>query len=174
MKWGAPPEDKAADGRANSAGISRLYLTYDRETTLHEIRAAEYDYVTIATFKQKFPIKVVDLKKIGEISPFTPEVDCTALAINREHLAKINQEMGKTMRRGDSPLDYLPTQYICDFVKSIVDEDGNPVYDGIEYQSAMRESGANLAIFYPEKFKCTYRQTYEVAELIYKMHSRNK
>lgn len=166
-EMGAPPKEKATDGRANSAGISRLYLTYDRETTLHEIRAAEYDYVTIATFKQEFPIRVVDFKMIGEISPFSPDVDCTALAINREHLLKINQEMGRTMRKGDSPLDYLPTQYICDFVMSIVDDDGTPVYDGIEYQSAMRKTGANLAIFYPEKFKCTYRRTYEVVKLSY-------
>lgn len=167
-EMGAPPPDKSTDGRANSAGISRLYLTYDRETTLHEIRAAEFDYVTIATFKPTSVIKVVDLKKIGEISPFAPDVDCTALAINREHLLKINQEMGRTMRRGDSPLDYLPTQYICDFVMSIRGEDDAYMFDGIEYQSAMRDGGANLAVFYPEKFKCTYCRTYEVTKLVYR------
>lgn len=166
-EMGAPPPEKASDGRANSAGISRLYLTYDRETTLHEIRAAEFDFITIATFKPIETIKVVDLKKIGSISPFAPDVDCTALAINREHLQKINLEMGKTMRRGDSALDYLPTQYICDFVMSIEDENGNPFFDGIEYQSAMRSNGANLAVFYPEKFKCTYCRTYEVTKLTY-------
>ena len=164
---GAPPPERATDGRANSAGISRLYLTYDRETTLHEIRAAEFDYVTIATFKPKSTINVVDLKQIGNISPFAPDVDCTALAINREHLQKINLEIGKTMRRGDSSLDYLPTQYICDFIMSIEDEDGNHVFDGIEYQSAMRNGGSNLAIFYPEKFECTYSKTYEVIKLEY-------
>lgn len=167
-EMGAPPSNKATDGRANSAGISRLYLTYDRETTLHEIRAAEFDYITIATFKPKTSIKVVDLKLIGDISPFSPDVDCTALAINREHLQKINLEMGRTMRRGDSSLDYLPTQYICDFIMSIEDDNGQPVFDGIEYQSAMRDSGANLAIFYPDKFKCTFCNTYEVTRLIYR------
>ena len=40
---GAPPPENATDGRANSAGISRLYLTDNRETTFHEIRAAEFD-----------------------------------------------------------------------------------------------------------------------------------
>lgn len=167
-EMGAPPPDKAADGRANSVGISRLYLTYDRKTTLHEIRAAEFDYVTIATFKPNTQIKVVDLKLIGSISPFSPDVDCTALAINREHLQKINLEMSRTMRRSDSSLDYLPTQYICDFIMSIEDDNGQPVFDGIEYQSAMRGSGANLAIFYPDKFKCTFCRTYEVTELSYR------
>lgn len=166
-EMGAPPANLATDGRANSAGISRLYLTYDKETTLHEIRAAEFDFISIATFKATEPIRVVDLKQIAAISPFAPDVDCTSLAINREHLQKINYEMGRTMRRNDSPLDYLPTQYICDFIMSIEDENGNPVFDGIEYQSAMRASGANIAVFYPEKFKCTYCSTYEVTELTY-------
>ncbi len=167
-EMGAPPPNIATDGRANSFGISRLYLTYDRETTLHEIRAAEFDYVTIATFKPNESINVVDLKLIGNISPFSPEVDCTSLAINLEHLHKINLEMGRTMRRGDSVLDYLPTQYICDFIMSIEDESGQHIFDGIEYQSAMRDKGANLAIFYPEKFKCTFCRTYEVTRLIYR------
>lgn len=166
-EMGAPPPEKAVDGRANSAGISRLYLTDSRETTLHEIRAAEYDYITIGTFKLLRPIKVVDLRRISTISPMGADIDCTALAINLEHLQKINEEMSKTMRRGDSPLDYLPTQYICDFVKSITDEYGNPVFDGIIFRSAMHKRGSNLTVFDPDLFKCTYCRTYEVTKLTY-------
>lgn len=164
---GAPPPEKATDGRANSAGISRLYLTDNRNTIFHEIRAAEYDYVTVATFKLLEPIKVVNLTNIGDISPFGESVDCTALAINREHLQRINQEMGRTMRRGDSILDYLPTQYICDFVMSISDDEGNPIFDGIQFQSAMHREGSNWTIFYPEEFECTYCRTYEITRLDY-------
>lgn len=166
-EMGPPPVEYVGDGRANSAGISRLYLTDNRETTFHEIRAAEYDYVTIGTFKATEPIRVVDLKRIALISPFGNDVDCTALAINSDHLRRINEEMSKTMRRGDSPLDYLPTQYIADFVMSITDEDGKPMFDGIEYRSAMHSRGANLTIFYPQKFRCTYSRTYEVTQLSY-------
>ncbi len=168
-EMGAPPIEKATAGRANSEGISRLYLTDSRETTFHEIRAAEYDYVTIGTFKLREPIKVVNLSRIGKSSPFLSggEVDCTALVINREHLQKINQEIARTMRRGDSILDYIPTQYICDYVMSICDDAGNPVFDGIRYQSAMHSAGSNFTIFYPNKFKCTSRRTYEVTNLQY-------
>lgn len=166
-EMGAPPQKVATDGRANSFGISRLYLAYDVDTTLHEIRAAEFDYVTIANFKLVESIRVVDLKRIGRISPFLPDVDSTELAINREHLQKIAHEIGRTVRRGDSLLDYLPTQYICDFIMSIEDENGKYRFDGIEYQSAMKDGGANLAIFYPGKFKCTSCSTYEVIELKY-------
>ena len=173
-EMGAPPKEIATEGRANSAGISRLYLTYDRETTFHEIRAAEYDYVTIGTFKQLKPLKVVDLQQIHKISSFKVDADCMALAINREHLLRIDQEMGRTMRRGDSPLDYLPTQYICDFILSIVDDDGKPVFDGIKYKSAMHTRGSNLVIFAPDSFKCTYTRTYEVQKLTYTKHLHTK
>lgn len=171
---GAPSKGLASEGRANSAGISRLYLASDPTTTLHEIRAAEYDYVTIGTFKPCRSIHIVDLQKIDKISPFNEDIDCTALAINKEHLAKINEEMSRTMRKGDSPLDYLPTQYICDFIMSITDDEGQPVFDGIMYKSAMHSKGANLAIFYPDLFKCTYSRTYEVDKLIYHKKSLNK
>ena len=96
---GAPPPISATDGRANSNGISRLYLTNNRETTLHEIRAAEYDYITIGTFKPNTPIKVVDLSNISHISPFIEDIDCTALAINKDTLQRINEDMSKTKRR---------------------------------------------------------------------------
>lgn len=162
-----PPCEKASDGRANAKGISRLYLAYDQDTTLHEIRAAEFDYVTIGTFQAKQSLRIVDLKKISEISPFLPESDCTSLVINRDNLQKIGLEISKTMRRGDSPLDYIPTQYISDFIMSIEDEDGNPVFDGVEYQSAMATGGANLAIFYPSKVECIAVETYEVTKLTY-------
>ena len=163
----APPYDKSTDGRANSAGISRLYLTNDRETTFHEIRAAEYDYITVGTFKQLVPLKVVNLSRISKISPFAEDIDCTELAINKDNLSKINEEMSRTSRRGDSPLDYLPTQYICDFVMSLEDDSGNKLFDGISYQSAMHSDGYNLAIFDPKKFKCTFCRTYEVTKLKY-------
>lgn len=167
-KMGAPPIDLSTDGRVNSAGISRLYLTDDKETTFHEIRAAEYDYVTIGTFKQLKPLRIVNLSRISQISPFAEDIDCTELAINKENLAKINDEMSRTARRGDSTLDYLPTQYICDFIMSIEDEYSQRVFDGVIYQSAMGARGYNLAVFDPDSFKCTYCRTFEITKLNYK------
>ena len=167
-EMGAPPPSFATAGRANSDGISRLYLTYDRETTFHEIRAAEFDYITIGTFKQLVPLKIVNLSRISRISPLSEDTEyITELAINKDNLSLINEEMAKTMRRGDSPLDYLPTQYICDFVMSIEDELGKKAFDGISYKSAMNDKGNNLTIFNPNSFKCTYSRTYEITRLKY-------
>jgi hypothetical protein len=82
----------------------------------------------------------------------------------------MNQEMSKTLRRNDSPLDYIPTQYIADFIKSFKHEydKDKSIYHGIEYQSTMNKNGANLVAFYPEYFKCIRVRTAFVTDIRYK------
>lgn len=165
----APPSAKASEGRANALGISCLYLGDSIETTIHEVRAGAFDYVCIGTFRLKEDIRVVDLKRIDRISPFIVELDCKEHAINKEALNKINSEMGKALRRSDSTLDYVPTQYVADFIKSI-EYEGVPEYEGIEYQSVMYKGGYNLAIFNPELFECVEIKTYKIDDLVYTKH----
>lgn len=165
----APDSSKTVNGRANSKGIRCLYLADDIETTIHETRAGEYDYVTIGTFRLKKNIIVVDLKRINRISPFIEGLDAKEYALNKETLNKINFELGKTLRRSDSDLDYLPTQYISDFIKSIKHNNVNE-YSGIEYNSVMYEKGYNLAIFDPELFECINTEVYRIENVTYHIH----
>ena len=67
---GAPPLAKAKGGRVNPEGIRILYLSNDKNTTLYEVRAGIYDYVTIGEFKLLKGITVIDLANINRISPF--------------------------------------------------------------------------------------------------------
>lgn len=168
-EMGAPPIDKTTDGRANARGIRCLYLGDTAETTIYEARAGAYDYVTVGKFRLKKDIIVVDLKKINQISPFLEGLDCLEYAINKEHLNKINDEMGKIMRRSDSALDYVPTQYITDFVKSIIHDDVAE-YAGIEYKSVMHSDGYNLALFDPDLFECVETEVYGIDTIDYRKH----
>lgn len=162
----APSSDNASAGRANAVGIRCLYLADGIKTTIHEVRAGAFDYVSIGAFELQEDIIIIDLKSIDKISPFIEGLDYTQHAINKEHLKKINNEMAKTLRRSDSPLDYIPTQYISDFIKSI-EYNGKSEYSGIEYNSTMCKGGFNLAVFYPELFKCTSVDTYKINNLFY-------
>ena len=166
-EMGPPPQELSIESRANSHGISRLYLANNIETTIHEVRAGAFDYVTIGTFELQEDIIIVDLKLINAISPFIEPLNCLQYAVNKEHLQKINSEMAKPLRRSDSPLDYVPTQYISDLIKSITHR-GQYEYAGIEYNSTMRNEGSNLAIFYPDLFKCISTQTFRIDSLEYK------
>lgn len=165
-KMGAPPKDRVMDGRANSMGISRLYLADNIETVFHEVRAGAFDYITIGCFELKEDITVVDLKMINQISPFIEELDALQYFVNREHLNRINDEMGKAMRRSDSLLDYIPTQYITDFIQSIA-HDGKTEYNGVEYKSTMYPSGFNIAIFNPLLFECISTEVYKIEDISY-------
>lgn len=82
----APPIEKTIDGRVNSAGIRCLYLANSVNTTINEVRAGIFDYITIGTFELKEDIIVVDFRKINKISPFIfalNGLDLTEYALNK-------------------------------------------------------------------------------------------
>lgn len=162
----APPAGQSSEGRANARGITCLYLANDIETTLHEVRAGVFDYVSVGTFRLKQDITVVDLRAIANISPFVEGLEYLDHAINKQYLEKVNSEMSKSLRRSDSTLDYVPTQYIVDFIKSI-EHNNRQEYDGIEYNSTTNPGGYNLAIFDPSLFECITVDVYDIEKLQY-------
>ena len=164
-KMSAPPVGASSEGRANAKGITCLYLANEVETALHEVRAGLFDYVSVAKFRLKQDISVVDLRFISQISPFSvPEL--LDYAINKQYLVKLDSEMSKSLRRSDSTLDYVPTQYIVDFIKSI-EHDGQKDYSGIVYNSTTYPDGYNLAIFDPELFEGISVDVYDIEKLQY-------
>lgn len=154
-RMGKPPVDKSTAGRANPKGISYLYLSNDWETTLYETRASLYDYVTIAEFKIEEDINVLNLRDTTKISPFKLEGDIEEYLKYKKYLSKLEKELSKPIRRQDSELDYLPTQYLCEFIKSIG-------FDGVEFRSSLNPNGYNLAIFNDEAFECIKTTLHEV------------
>lgn len=158
-EMGPPPPKKASAGRANPEGISCLYLADSLNTTLHETRAGVYDFATVGKFVLKEKISVVDLTSIDKISPFLM-ADIDLLAANLEHLGKIGDEISRPLRKHDSSLDYLPTQYISDYIKSVG-------YSGIKYKSTMCSNGMNFAIFNKDLLQCVEISNYDIASLRY-------
>lgn len=154
-KMGKPPVEKSTAGRANPRGISYLYVSNDWETTLYETRASLYDYVTIAEFKIKEDINVLNLRDTSKISPFTLDDDIGEYLKHKKYLSKLEKELSKPIRRQDSELDYLPTQYLCEFIKSIG-------FDGVEFRSSLNSDGYNLAIFNDDNFECVKTTLHEV------------
>lgn len=161
-EMGAPPNDKIKGGRVNPTGISILYLSDSEDTTLYEVRAGIYDFVTVARFELLKDIEVINLAGIDHISPFIGidyGFDFTQYAINIGHLKVIAKEIAKPLRN-DNVLDYLPTQYISDYIRS-------REYDGIEYISTMGRDGINLAVFDSSFFKCINKNVYDINSIFY-------
>jgi hypothetical protein len=52
----------------------------------------------------------------------------------------------------------LPSQYLCEFVKSLD-------YDAIEYGSSVHEGGINLAVFNDDKLEISDTEVHEVSSV---------
>ena len=161
-QMGSPPNHLAKSGRANPVGISYLYIANDLTTTLFETRAALHDYISVGEFRLKEDILIIDLKEIGNQDPF----DLAQNELLEDYLAylpflkRLGYELSKPIRRQDSELDYLPTQYLTEFIKSIKS-------NGVAYGSSLNKVGQNLAIFDPEKFECIKVNVYEIMDITF-------
>lgn len=170
-EMGAPPKGMATSGRANAPGISCLYLAKDIRTAIAEVRAGAYDQVTIGRFRLLREIPVIDFRLIQNLCPVGIDMDYTDYAINYEYLKKISSDMARGVKGGDHSVDYVTTQYITDFIKSVrkPNKDGKPEnqYWGIIYNSTLHEQGYNLAVFYEDVFKCKHTREYQVKTVQY-------
>lgn len=163
-RMGAPPIEKASAGRVNPEGIRMLYLSDSAMTTLYEVRAGMYDYVTVGTFVLQQPLNIINLAEIDSISPFLANtqfgIDFMAHAVNLPVLRMLAQSIARPLRSQDSALEYLPTQYISDYIKSLG-------YDGIEYVSTMSKDGRNIAIFREDRLTCTSTKVLDIQSISY-------
>lgn len=164
-EMGNPPSDKAKAGRANPMGISYLYLADQLKTTLYEARTSLYDYVSIGKFRLKEDIKVINLRG-NTYDPVVLGDMLEDFLIHQPFVGKLESELSRPRRRSDNELDYIPTQYLCEFIKSMG-------FDGVEFQSSLYSEGYNLAIFNPEKFECIDVEVYEIENIELKHKALN-
>jgi hypothetical protein len=155
---GKPPVDKASPGRANPSGIPYLYLSTKIDTTIYESRSSFLDYITIAEFKLIETLQVVSLREIAAISPFIFGDELSNYLSHQKYVARLEQELSKPVRRFDKELDYLPSQYLCEYVKS-------KGYDAIEYGSSLFHGGINLAVFNDDKLEVKAIEVYEISDV---------
>lgn len=159
-EMGAPPSGKRKQGRVNPEGICVLYLTTDERTALNEVRASTFDFVCVGEFRLAKDIYVVNISGFNDISPILYSGGLESLTANIKIFCDIAKEIAKPLRRNDSPLEYLPTQYITEFIKS-------KGYSGVEYASTMGTGGTNIAVFDESLFECISVRTVEIKKLEY-------
>lgn len=157
-KMGNPPSKFARSGRANPRGISYLYLAKDILTSLYEVRTSLFDYVSVGTFRLKEDIKVVSLSRSTyDVFWLSESENLEKAMIHGSFIDRLEEELSKPRRKSDSELDYLPTQYLSELIKSIG-------FDGIEFKSSLHPNGYNLAIFNPDKFECVDVDVFEIKD----------
>lgn len=158
-KMGNPPIELASSGRANPKGISYLYVADSLETSMYETRASLFDYVTVGEFKLLEDIKILNLRNPKDDPIYWSEIEeIENYLIYIPFIQTLQKELSLPIRKRDQLLDYIPTQYISEFIKSLG-------FDGVEYQSSLNSEGYNIAIFKPEKLVCFKTNVYEIKDI---------
>lgn len=158
---GAPGKEDCKPGRANPEGIPFLYLSEDAKTTLFETRVIKHDVVTVGEFKMvgKDPIYVEDLTDIDLDDIELLDEDVVTLAKRRLLIRALSQDMSHPMRRFDSTVEYVPTQFICEYVQL------TQSVSGIRFSSSVYPNGTNVVLFDPSLMECVAVKDYNIGDL---------
>lgn len=153
----APPAQKTPGGRANSAGIPVLYLCKDRETAAYEVRSLHNDAITIGEFKVKDGEKldIVDFTDVPSIFSDSGSLDEAKRYLL---MRRISRDLSRPMRRYSRKTEYVPTQFICEFIRFVIGA------DAIQFASSLKEGGINLVVFDPQKMECVGTEPYTVSD----------
>ena len=147
-EMGPPPSSASTHGRANPAGISYLYVASDVATAISETRPHPGQYASIAKIKfRNIGNNFVDLRNpMDDLSPFgimdtVENADLKDYYLSAKLLEVFSAELNLPIVPSKSGFDYTPTQYICEFIKSLN-------YDGVIYKSSLGDgTGFNLVSF---------------------------
>lgn len=154
----APPAKLASSGRANSHGIPVLYLSMGKDTLMYETRALYGDKLSIGEFHTVKELSLVDFNYVPDLyREYCRSGADTLLKALRFHflMQAVSKDMSKPMRRYDvKELEYVPTQYVCEFIKE------NSNADGIIFSSSLHVGGINVVLFDVNAAEC---QSVEVA-----------
>lgn len=153
---GAPPPSLATNGRVNPQGIPCLYLASDENTAISEVRPHTGGCAWVGTF-QIGDLEVIDLRNPRKtVSPFKVD-EPDQLGILRDNISlleKFGAELSKPVQPHAAGVDYIPSQYLCEFIKS-------QGYDGVLYLSSVSK-GENLALFDPLKAAGSRKSRFQV------------
>lgn len=164
-QMGAPPREKCTSGRANVIGIPCLYLCDDEETTLYEVRAIYQDEASIGQFRQENSsenILIADFANTQSLYYwYTNYPDNWTDVVKQRLLTKlISRDLSRPKRRYDTEIEYIPTQFICEFVREISG------VQGVRFESSLHPGHTNLVLFYPELMRCVDVRAKRVEEVI--------
>lgn len=139
---GVAPKRNASSGRMNPAGIPYFYIASTSDTAKAETISDQRCW-TLATFKLKEDIAVIDFSKLSKI----PSIFETKKYKLRQKLLFLHNFVADISipveKDGMEHIDYIPTQVVSEFFRYRF----NPKVKGIKYKSIKDPKGINIAVF---------------------------
>ena len=144
-----PPAKVTRDLRANYRYIPYLYCSNLPYISLVEVRPHIGSNVSIATINVKSSLKLLD---------FTIKNQSLKLLDQKKKLFEdLSMLFSKPVKSDDDTIDYIPTQYIAEYVKAL-NYDGiayrsslTPEFDDSDHDSDAKIDGYNIVVFNYDK-----------------------
>jgi hypothetical protein len=142
-QMGKPPRDLASDGRANPNGIPYLYTSEALQTCIAEVRPSVGGTICIAEICSIQKLRVIDLTAPRiKFSPTSFEDKELVIALSLvDMLEQLSIDLSKPLANARK-LNYLPTQFFCEFIKSL------NFVNGVKFSSSF-DSKNNIVFFEP-------------------------
>ncbi len=170
-----PPVEVTLAQRANYQCIPHLYCASKPYVTLLELQPSNGDLINLAELKVNQDIKLLDLTFID--STFG-KIKLSKINL----LASLSLRFSEPTSSKDNPIEYIPTQFIADYVKKM------KLYDGIAYRSShyeklnhnyMTACGYNIVLFKQEKISLSLTNVIRInrkfgKQLIVENHQKDK
>jgi hypothetical protein len=134
-----PLRDRAKEGRANPRGIPCLYVATSRDTALAEVRPWIGSLISVAQFRIRRELRVVNCTTHGKASYVYVGAEPSPEAREEAVWSDVDRAFAKPATPGDDVADYAPTQIIAELFKV-------HGFDGIAYESSLGP-GHNIALF---------------------------
>jgi len=119
-----------------------LYLASGVTTAISEVRPHTGDRVSVARVEIPENLKVIDLATPRlTVSPFVLEDEGQVglLRADIAFLEQLGKELAQPILPNAAAVDYTPTQYLCEFVKTCG-------FHGVQYKSSVGQD-TNMALF---------------------------
>ena len=134
-----PPVNKSKDSRASYRYIPYLYVASSEKVSIAEVRAKEEDTVSVAIIEVLEDLTLFDLRQTKKNNE--------KCGVKDNILIDLAMLYSKPVSTEDEQIDYVPTQYIAEFIKKCD-------YDGIIYPSSFfpgKVQDYNIVIFNYDK-----------------------
>lgn len=143
---GAPPKDKAKDGRMNPVGVPAFYGAFDRNTCVAELRPPVGSDVISGEFRLNGSVRVLDFGRFAEADlgahPSFFEPNYFLKAGRRDFLRALHDQITVPVIPG-SGKSYLITQVIAEYLAT----QHFPRFDGVIFKSVQKPGEQNIVLF---------------------------
>lgn len=154
-----PAKDARYSNRMSPSGIPMFYGAFDSNTALlevidHKQFTPPWKIATIATFKTKKPLRLLDLSNLPPVpSLFDQRMNYLISTIIFLH--EFARELSKPIKKdGTEHIEYVPAQVFTEYIRHLFrDRAGNPL-DGIKYASAKADHKSCCVLFITSEQCC--------------------